>query len=99
MRTFRSEHVIPRVIPDAPHTFGECDRARRAELRSKDEIVWGDRLDEETKGLDILGIRALDQSMETALAKPPHVSFPSMHRSVEQRRISGPARPGFVARP
>jgi hypothetical protein len=32
------------------------------------EVVWGDGLGEETQGLDILGIRALDQSLETALA-------------------------------
>ncbi len=32
------------------------------------EITWGDGLGEETKGLDILGIRALDQSLEVALA-------------------------------
>lgn len=32
------------------------------------EVVWGDGLGEETQGLDILGVRALDQSLETALA-------------------------------
>src|SRR5947208_10183869 len=32
------------------------------------EVVWGDGLGEETQGLDMLGIRALDQSLETALA-------------------------------
>jgi len=32
------------------------------------EVVWGDGLREETQGLDILGIRGLDQSFETALA-------------------------------
>jgi hypothetical protein len=32
------------------------------------EVVWGDGLGEETKGLDILGVRGLDQSLETALA-------------------------------
>lgn len=32
------------------------------------EVVWGDALSEETQGLDILGVRGLDQSLETALA-------------------------------
>jgi hypothetical protein len=32
------------------------------------EVFWGDGLGEETKGLDILGVRGLDQSLETALA-------------------------------
>jgi hypothetical protein len=32
------------------------------------EVFWGDSLSDETKGLDILGIRGLDQSLETALA-------------------------------
>src|SRR4051794_33284451 len=32
------------------------------------ELFWGDGLDEETQGLDILGIRGLDQSLEIALA-------------------------------
>ena len=32
------------------------------------EVVWGDGLGEETRGLDILGVRGLDQSLETALA-------------------------------
>src|SRR5215475_1005078 len=32
------------------------------------EVAWGDELSEETQGLDILGIRGLDQSLETALA-------------------------------
>ncbi len=31
-------------------------------------LFWGDKLGEETDGLDILGIRGLDQSLETALA-------------------------------
>ena len=33
------------------------------------EVFWGDSLSDETQGLDILGIRGLDQSLETALAK------------------------------
>ncbi|MGA7453210.1 MAG: hypothetical protein WBW73_18675 [Rhodoplanes sp.] len=32
------------------------------------EVFWGDALGEETQGLDILGIRTLDQPLETALA-------------------------------
>lgn len=32
------------------------------------EVYWGDGLGEETYGLDILGVRGLDQSLETALA-------------------------------
>lgn len=32
------------------------------------EVAWGEALSEETQGLDILGIRGLDQSLETALA-------------------------------
>lgn len=32
------------------------------------EVFWGDDLDGETQGLDILGVRGLDQSLETALA-------------------------------
>ena len=32
------------------------------------EVFWGDSLSDETQGLDILGIRGLDQSLETALA-------------------------------
>lgn len=31
-------------------------------------LFWGDKLGDETDGLDILGIRGLDQSLETALA-------------------------------
>ena len=30
-------------------------------------VTWGSRLDDETKGLDVLGIRALDQSIEASL--------------------------------
>lgn len=30
-------------------------------------VAWGDRLSEETKGLDVIGIRALDQNIEASL--------------------------------
>jgi hypothetical protein len=36
--------------------------------RCRMEVGWGDALSEETQGLDVLGIRGLDQSLETALA-------------------------------
>jgi hypothetical protein len=31
------------------------------------EVAWGDKLNDESQGLDILGVRGLDQSMEARL--------------------------------
>jgi hypothetical protein len=52
---------------ELPCRFEIAEKSDVALLRENMNVAWGSRLSNETKGLDVIGIRALDQNIEASL--------------------------------